>query len=169
MISNTARADRDLIISIYKEMCLEYDKQGIGVPTLYALRDEVERRGIYNTATRKPYSYSTMHYILSRIPRSSRGKLTDQRARKTPVIIKMKKYPKITEWMLQNIEGDVIDEDDLTIEAVKGRPVYGMGDLAVLMHAKQVWWLGSTVKNLTTVDEIRDEYRWKKVHIIIDN
>ncbi|MBE0574140.1 hypothetical protein IH575_04530 [Candidatus Dojkabacteria bacterium] len=150
-------------------MCSEHEKQGIGIPTLNQLRDEVARRGIYNTATRKPYSYSTMHYILSRVPRSSRGKLIDQKSRKTPVIVRMKKYPKITEYMLNTIDGDVIDEDDLTLEAVKGKHVYGMGNLAILMHAKQVWWLGSTTKNLTTVDEIKDEYRWKKVHIIIDN
>lgn len=108
--------------------------------TLKELANVVAEAGLINTRTRKPYTLSTMYYTLSRMPEMLRFR-AGKTYKKLPLIIRMKNFPNITEWLLSTAQGEIVNEKDLTIEMVKSRELYGICDLPIMLAADKVWWV----------------------------
>ena len=152
--------DRKIVIDLYNEMVAERGKE----VSFREIAEELASRGVFNTDTRKPYTLSTMYYILSRTPEGKKNR--KQQVKKQPLLILMRKYPKISQWMVDNLEGEVIDEFAVTPEIVKGKHVYGFADVPSMMGASKMWWVcRGNSKVLITEDEIPEDVTWRQVEI----
>ena len=77
-----------------------------------------------------------------------------------PLVLMLPNYPVLSDWMRENIPGDVILNGDITIDMVQGREIYGWCDLPIMMAAAKVWWMFDRKQPLLR-DIISPEYRWR--------
>ena len=108
--------------------------------TLKELAKAVSDSGLINSKTRKPYTLSTMYYTMSRLPEMQRFR-TDKTKIRNPLIINMPQFPILSKWLVDNVMGEVIDQDKVTVDYAKGREIYGVCSIPAMMAASKVWWL----------------------------
>lgn len=147
-----------------KKKIIEIAKQVFesnGNVTLDELAKACSEAGLINSATRKPYTRSTMHYTLKTIPELQKYRL-DKNNQRRPLIIMMARYPKLSEWMAENIPGEIIDEATVTFETAKDRDVYGTCDLPIMLQATKVWWPVNK-RGALVEDKFDDSYMWRMV------
>ena len=158
-----ARVDREVVLETYKEVLAKNP---------YAILKDVEKaladKGVINPATRKPYSHSTIHYVLQRFPEAQQLKGKNN-TRDVRIVVRMADFPLISQWLADNItKAEVVDEKDLTKEMVKGRWLYGWAKPDILLACAKVWWPFIPRKGAVTEDmELDNSIRFHAIDITL--
>lgn len=152
---------REVVLDWYKKVLAENPRC-----TLSDVQEAMAKAGLKNTATGRPWSLSTIHYALQRHPEALNLKSKNNVRKVLPVLVMMKDYPLVSKWLADNIKGEAINEDDLTIAAVKGRPMYGWTSPAFMVEASKVWWPFKHKHGaLITDQEIDDTIRFQLIEV----
>lgn len=147
----SSHVDRELVLEYYKRI-IEADPSATLKDVVKAMADD----GIKNPATGQPWSHSTIHYALQRFPEAQKVKSTNITKIK-PIIVRMPDFPLISQWLEENISNaEVINQEDLTVENVTGRRLYGYGNPAILLACAKVWWPFIPRKGAVAVDQELD-------------
>jgi len=132
------RIDSDFLLVVYRRLAA-----ASGEATMAALSREMERLGIYNRRTGKPFSRQAYYYALAAIPgalpllRRGVGLVHDR-----PVICSNPQYPNITSWFKRKMPDiQVIEYDQITLDDAYRRVIYGAPPIGCMGVAAAVYWI----------------------------